>query len=302
MSHNNRLTAAEFAKFCGTTRDTLLWYDKMGLLKPDAVGENGYRYYSLTQYIRFDVIKMMKQSGSTLSEIRELLADMSRGIASDFFDRRVKILSEQINRLTMMRRLMTDIKNSILMSETCEYCKPELIETEPALMVAVKFNKSESKSYEDDFAEFVRQYSRLRRQYEKDASVHNYPLGAVLSLEEYRRGRIKQLYYFFDTDSGTGHSVISRPGGKAVTICHRGPYENIKTTLDIAFRFIRNQRLRAYDCIYEYDMFAFLTDSREATAFKFIIPVEAEASAEPELAEQADNGNKERGNYASDRI
>lgn len=278
MSLHNKLTAAEFARFCGTTRDTLLWYDKLGLLKPDTVGENGYRYYSLTQYVNFDVIKLMKQSGSSLSEIHTLLEDMPQNINSEFFENRIKVLSEQIRQLTMMRHNMTDIKTSILMSETCEYNKPQLIDTEPAAMVAVKRIRVENQSYDDSFAEFVKQYSMLRKLYENDAGVHNYPLGAVLSPDEFKKGRLEQLYYFFDTDYSAEHTVISRPGGYAVTICHRGPYENAISTLDTAFRFIRNQGMTAYDYIYEYDMFAFFTNSREMTTFKmttfkFIIPV-----------------------------
>jgi DNA-binding transcriptional MerR regulator/effector-binding domain-containing protein len=273
MSLNNKLTAAEFAKFCGTTRDTLLWYDKLGLLKPDIVGENGYRYYSLTQYVNFDVIKLMKQSGSSLSEIHTLLEDMSKNITSDFFDNRINIISEQIRQLTMMRHNMTDIKNSMLMSETCEYNKPQLVVTEPASMVAVKRIKVENPSYEEGFAEFVKQYSLLRKLYENDANVHNYPLGAVLSLDEFMKGRLEQLYYFFDTDYGAGHPVINRPGGYTVTICHKGPYEDAKFTLDIAFNFIRNHGMTAYDSIYEYDMLAFFTNLREMTTFKFLIPV-----------------------------
>jgi len=44
------MTAAEFAAFCGVTKDTLLWYDKQGILKPAAKGANGYRYYSFRQF------------------------------------------------------------------------------------------------------------------------------------------------------------------------------------------------------------------------------------------------------------
>ncbi len=273
MSLKNKLTAAEFARFCGTTRDTLLWYDKMDLLKPDIVGDNGYRYYSLTQYVNFDVIKLLKQSGSSLSEIRTLLEDMSKNINSEFFDNRIKILSDQIRQLTMMRHNMADIKNSIRMSETCEYNKPQLVETESAAMVTVKRIKGENQSYEECFTDFVKQYSELRKLYENDAGVHNYPLGTVLSLDEFKKGRLEQIYYFFDTDYSAGHSVINRPGGYAVTIYHKGPYENAIATLNIAFRFIQNQGMTAYDSIYEYDMLAFFTNSREMTTFKFIIPV-----------------------------
>ncbi len=274
MRNEDMLTAAEFAKFCGTTRDTLLWYDKMNLLKPGRIGENGYRYYHITQYIRYDIIQMMKQTGSSLTEIRALLSDLSKGIGSEFFETRIKVLTEQIKRLSMMKMFTSDIKSGIYMSETCEYGKPELTALEPGLMVAVKLDKAGNSCPEEGFAEFARNYSRLRKLCKRDESVHNYPLGVILSLEGYKKGNIEQLYYFFDTDGESGHPVIRRPGGSAVAICHKGRYDNIKTTLDTAFQFIKSQKLEAYDNIYEYDIYAFLTDSRDDTAFKLIIPVQ----------------------------
>ena len=42
----HRFKTAEFAALCGVKKDTLLHYDHIGLLKPQWVGENGYRYYS----------------------------------------------------------------------------------------------------------------------------------------------------------------------------------------------------------------------------------------------------------------
>ena len=40
---------AAFAALCGVKKDTLLHYDHIGLLRPQEVGENGYRYYSARQ-------------------------------------------------------------------------------------------------------------------------------------------------------------------------------------------------------------------------------------------------------------
>lgn len=65
------LKLSEFAEFCGTTRDTLLWYDKMGILKPAVVGENGYRYYSPKQFFDYDLISTLKQTGNSIREIAE---------------------------------------------------------------------------------------------------------------------------------------------------------------------------------------------------------------------------------------
>lgn len=39
-------TAGELAKLFHIPKQTMLYYDKMGILKPEFVAENGYRYYS----------------------------------------------------------------------------------------------------------------------------------------------------------------------------------------------------------------------------------------------------------------
>ena len=41
------ISSGEFARMCNVSRELLIHYDKIGLLKPKEVRENGYRYYSL---------------------------------------------------------------------------------------------------------------------------------------------------------------------------------------------------------------------------------------------------------------
>ena len=64
MEHGTFLNVGEFARICHTTRETLLHYDRKGLLKPAYVAENGYRRYSMKQYFDFDLICLLKEGGS----------------------------------------------------------------------------------------------------------------------------------------------------------------------------------------------------------------------------------------------
>jgi len=45
MPENGMFSISDFAKYSRTTRDTLLHYDRIGLLSPATRGENNYRYY-----------------------------------------------------------------------------------------------------------------------------------------------------------------------------------------------------------------------------------------------------------------
>ena len=57
MNTSLLLSSGEFAQMCSVSRELLIHYDKIGLLKPHEVKDNGYRYYSLRQLYLFDAIR-----------------------------------------------------------------------------------------------------------------------------------------------------------------------------------------------------------------------------------------------------
>lgn len=64
----------EFVKMTGMPISMLRYYDKEGLLCPDYVDHfSGYRYYSADQIGQVQKIELLKSSGLTLKEIRDIL-------------------------------------------------------------------------------------------------------------------------------------------------------------------------------------------------------------------------------------
>ncbi len=52
----------EISKLTNVPIQTLRYYDKMGLLKPSYINkQNNYRYYSLNQFIKIDLLKQCKR-------------------------------------------------------------------------------------------------------------------------------------------------------------------------------------------------------------------------------------------------
>lgn len=66
-------TIRQVAKSAGTTSRTLRHYDQIGLLKPAAIGENGYRLYDASALIRLQRILALRDLGLSLPQIRSLL-------------------------------------------------------------------------------------------------------------------------------------------------------------------------------------------------------------------------------------
>lgn len=70
-------TVQALAELSGVTPRTLRWYDRIGLLKPGRVGENGYRYYGPAQVDRLQDILYYRALGVPLEQIKASLDDPS---------------------------------------------------------------------------------------------------------------------------------------------------------------------------------------------------------------------------------
>lgn len=75
------LSIGQMARITHVTIQTLRLYDRLGLLKPAHVDqETGYRYYSILQCAKLDLIQNMKLCGLSLKEIKDYFekGDMAR--------------------------------------------------------------------------------------------------------------------------------------------------------------------------------------------------------------------------------
>ena len=113
MKRKGTFSVAEFAEFSRTTRDTLLYYDKIGLLKPESRGENEYRFYSSAQLEVVNLIRTWQALGMTLSEIKRIKDDRSAESVAGLLERQIKLVDEKIDDWTRARKLLYTLINII---------------------------------------------------------------------------------------------------------------------------------------------------------------------------------------------
>ncbi len=98
------MTIKEFAGLCNCNPQTLRYYDKEGLLKPNQVDSwTGYRHYSEEQALNFVKIKNLQEADFSIKEIRELLQKSDEDIYLAF----EKKIQEQIAKLETIRKIQT---------------------------------------------------------------------------------------------------------------------------------------------------------------------------------------------------
>lgn len=66
-------TVRQLARLAGVTPRTLHYYDAIGLLRPSAVGDNGYRTYDDAAALRLQQILFFRELDLSLNEIRDVL-------------------------------------------------------------------------------------------------------------------------------------------------------------------------------------------------------------------------------------
>jgi MerR family transcriptional regulator, thiopeptide resistance regulator len=103
-------TVKQLSDLAGITRRTLHHYDAIGLLKPEQVGANGYRYYGEDSILRLQQIRFYCELDLPLEQIKEILG---RGDfnALQALESHRRALEQRMDRI---RRLLQTVDDTIL--------------------------------------------------------------------------------------------------------------------------------------------------------------------------------------------
>lgn len=134
---NGLIVSGQFASICGVNKQTLLYYDKIGLFSPCYKDENGFRYYAPEQVDTFHTILALREIMS-LSELKQYIHVRDKAYFRSAFERSVEKLTEQISRLeherAMMLRKLDLVQEAINAEKSIiytRYCPQEYLKLSP---------------------------------------------------------------------------------------------------------------------------------------------------------------------------
>ena len=113
MSRKETFSVAEFSQFSRTTRDALLYYDKIGLLQPESRGENKYRFYSSGQLSIVNLIRTCQALGMTLADIKSLKENRTPEHVGEVLEQQVKLIDGKIDEWVRARKLLITFQKII---------------------------------------------------------------------------------------------------------------------------------------------------------------------------------------------
>lgn len=198
----NLISIGKMAEINHTTIATLRLYDKKNLLKPRYIDpETGYRYYSMNQNYRLDMISYMKDLGMSLSEIENIFKKEDIMLIEDVLSKKNEQIHQQMRALkarhNAVERAIESIeryrKSPTKGTTTLEYIDRRNIWGIP----------STSNFYEKGIRDFELQMAQLRERLIRKGviQVHSYNVCTSIRKENYLQDRYIPDSLFVIVDS-----------------------------------------------------------------------------------------------------
>jgi DNA-binding transcriptional MerR regulator len=171
------VNVSALARKHGLSRSTLLYYDRIGLLKPGGRSESGYRQYSTGDDERLGQICLYRRTGLSLVEIRRLLGRPRRELAAAL-ERQLFELSAQIASLRDRQRLIVGLLK-----------KPRLLERAGVMTRQTWAELLRASGFsEDDMRRWHREFERLEpRRHRRFLEFLGIPTAEIRSIRAWSR-------------------------------------------------------------------------------------------------------------------
>ena len=110
----NYYKTGQFARLANVSERTIRYYDKIGLLKPSFVMENGYRQYSDLDLLKLQKILSLKHLGFSIDEIFPMVMDNTN--LKESFELQIDLIEDKISHLQSLKDALKRASNSANLS------------------------------------------------------------------------------------------------------------------------------------------------------------------------------------------
>ena len=249
MNRKDFFTIGEMVKACRTTKDTLYFYERKGLIKPAFVDGNGYRYYDLQNFYQMDMISTLRDSGSSVKEIQEFMENVRpesyieyMRTKKEYFGRKrreYQLLEEKLERSIEVTGQVFKLTNTV----------PQIEYEEEEYLILTRCI-----DYHNDH-EAINAFSLTRQICEEHNIPHDIHQSAMISRERLLSGKENRFendyYYATSYEPISGEYVHIKPAGLYVTFVHKGAYTQIGASYEKALAYIKRHNFAVDGNSYE---------------------------------------------------
>ena len=259
---NNLFTIGEIAKHQNISRQTLIFYDKIGLFRPAYVDpENGYRYYSAAQLDYLDTICIMKRFGFSLDEIRAHMKRYTLDTSLIALRRQLAIIDRQIRDLQLIKSRVAhrcaQLEQTASLRGASGEVSVEAVKGQYLLLQEVASPHTlEAVSIATKQC-FVRSF--------RDQLPVFFQSGAIVPLSRIQEGRCTEASFaFLPIEKSRAPGVVKLPAGRCAVTHHTGDYLSIGKAYERLLAYCRAHRLKIVSDAYEFAINDYLSTGNES--------------------------------------
>ncbi len=219
--------AGEMARLRSISKQTLIYYDRIGLFKPNEIDpETGYRYYSIDQWEELEIILCLKNLGMQLKEIKAYLSESPQRRV-ELLEAQETVIHDRLRAIHVTRKRVGHILNSLKNSISIEPFKTEItwIDALPVMIIPIQ-PPGDFQALEQALRD-----TALKTRQEPDFLVPDF----FYQVDDTHPHHIVYERAAVPTDRSLADDII--PKGYWARIYHKGPMETIDDS---------RQRLRAF--------------------------------------------------------
>lgn len=251
----------ELSRYQNISKQTLIFYDKLGLFKPAFVDPtNGYRYYSASQLDELDTILILKKSGLSLQRIKGLLEHYTTESSLRELKGQLSVLDRQLEELRLVRSRLAQ-RCAQLEGASLRRGEPPCLEEAPEQLLLAR-------PVEPPFT--LREISVATKQCFAQAFREGLPIffqsGVVVPLERVLAGRCTEASQAFLPIEATdkAQNLLRLPAGQQAVYYHRGDYLSIGKSYRRLLGFCRERGLTLRSDAYEFCVNDYITTGDES--------------------------------------
>ena len=226
----------EISKIYGIGRDSLMYYEEIGILKPFR-DKNGYRMYKLSDIWRLNLIKELRSLNFPMKKIKEYLDDRNIESTKEILNKEIILIDEKIEELlsykqNIMKRLDTindELRNLKLYEIDLVYINKRK---------ALELNANITKDEEFDFL-----IQKLQKDYENRFTIlGNNNIGSSFCLDKIKQGiynEFKSVFCFLEDEEEIYNIIFNE--GYYLTLTYKGEYKNNKHHINKMFKYIEEK-------------------------------------------------------------
>lgn len=267
MTHDNiKMTTAQFAKLHKVNKRTLHYYDNIGLFSPSVKGDNGYRYYDVSQSITFEYIRMLKELNMSIEEIADYCQNPTSEKFLQIADMKETEIDLKIQKLKHTKKILKTKKDLLRLCENLQEHEIRIEECKAEKISVLHYD-----FLDDDISQI---FSYLNNNWSIE-QMHM-GVGSFISLDKVINKAFERYdgIYTYALGKTSVSNMLVKPKGKYLCGYQKGTWDKAPAMYEKMITYAHQNNLLLTGYAYEIGLNEFAISSPEEYVTKFMIKLE----------------------------